>query len=97
MAQPYKFLRIGVTIFRVLAWLFLALNVLAGVSLLIIGGPPEPVLGVEVPSRVIGLLYFIGAAGNFFFLWLAANVLQLLLDIRSQLPGGAGSGAGASS
>ena len=88
MAQSNKFLRVSVVIFRVLAWVALALQVITGLMLLIGGGEPMLIGGVELPVRVVGLLNFVAAAMYFFSFWLMGSVVQLLLDIRSHLPGG---------
>ncbi len=82
MTQPYKFVRVSVKVFKVLAWVAVALQVITGGILLIGGGDPILVGGIDVPARVVGLLNFVAAAVYFFSLWLAASVLQLLLDLR---------------
>ena len=83
MAQPYKFLRVSIVIFRVLAWVALILQVITGLVLVITGGAPVTIGGLEVPARVVGVLNFVAAAMYFFSLWLMGSLLQLLLDIRS--------------
>lgn len=85
MAEPYRFLRLSIRVFRVLAWLALAIQVLTGAILLIGGGEPELVGGVEVPARVLGLLSFVAAGMYFFSLWLMGSLIQLWLDIRAHL------------
>lgn len=87
MAQPYKFLRLGVVIFRVLAWVALALQVVSGLILVISGGEPVTIGGLDVPARVVGILNFVAAAMYFFSLWLMGSLIQLLLDIRSHQAG----------
>ena len=85
-----KFLRLSAVVFKVLAWLALGLQVIAGLILLIFGGEPVVVGGiggVELPARVVGILNFVAAAVYFFFFWLASCVIRLLLEIRAKLPG----------
>ena len=87
MAQ-YKFLRVSVKIFKVLAWLSLVIQVVTGVILLVVGGDPVLIGGVNVPARVVGVLNFIVAVVYFFSLWLMASLIRLWLDIRERLAGG---------
>lgn len=85
--QSYKFLRTSIKVFKALAWVSLALQVVTGVILLVVGGEPVFVGGISVPARMVGLLNFIVAIVYFFSLWLMANLVQLWLDIRDRLPG----------
>jgi hypothetical protein len=87
MAQTsYQFLRTSVTIFKVLAWLTLAVQAGTGLILVIGGGDPVLIGGLEVPARFVGVLNFVAAGIYFFSLWLMSNLLRLLLDIRDRLP-----------
>ena len=88
MKRGEKFLRAGVVVFKVLAWLSLVLQVLVGLSLLIGGGEAVPIGGVDVPARLVGILNCIAGAIYFFMLLLVANVIRLLLDIRERLEKG---------
>jgi len=90
MAQPYKFLQVSVKVFRVLAWLALALQVITGLILLITGGEPVVIGGLDLPARLVGVLNLVAAALYFFSFWFMGSLIQLLLDIRSRLPGGQG-------
>ena len=85
MNKEYKFLKVGVTLFKVLAWLSLVLQVVVGLVLLVAVGPAVPIGGVNVPARVVGLLNCIAGAIYLFMLLLVANVIRLLLDIREQV------------
>ena len=85
--QPYKFLRVSVTVFKVLAWLAVVFQVATGFILLIGGGDPLLIGGIELPARLVGILNFVAAAVYFFSFWLMSSVLRLLLDIRERLPG----------
>ncbi len=88
MAKSYKFLRISPRAFKVLAWVALAVQVIKGLILVIGGGQPVAIGGVEVPARVVGVLNFVAAGMYFFSLWLMSNLIALLLDIREHLAGG---------
>ena len=85
MKGDYKFLSIGVVVFKVLAWVSLVIQVLLGIILLVTGGAAIPVGGLEVPARVIGLLNCVAAVIYFFILSLIANVIKLLLDLKAQV------------
>ena len=87
MAQPYKFLRVSVTVFKVLAWVTLAVQVATGLILIVTGGDPVLISGLEVPARVVGALNFVAAGVYFFSLWLMSALVRLLLDVRDRLPG----------
>ena len=88
MGKSYKFLRVSAVAFRVLAWIALAVQVITGLVLVIAGGPPVGIGGVDVPARMVGVLNFVAAGMYFFSLWLMSNLIQLLLDIREHVPGG---------
>ena len=90
MAQPYKFLQVSATIFKVLAFVALVVQVATGLILLVRGGEPVLIGGVELPVRFVGALNFVTAAMYFFSFWLMGSLIRLLLDIRGQLPGGTG-------
>ena len=88
MAKPYKFLRVSTGVFKVLAWVAVAFQVVTGLILVIQGGEPVAIGNLELPVRVVGLLNFVAAGLYFFSFWLMKGVLQLLLDIREHQPGG---------
>ncbi len=88
MAQPYKFLGISTVVFKVLAWVAVAVQVITGLILVIGGGDPVNIGGIELPARLVGVLNFVAAGIYFFSMWLMSCLIQLLLDIRAQLPGG---------
>ena len=88
MAQePYKFLRVSVVVFKVLAWVAVVFQVVSGLILLIGGGEPIIIGGMDIPARVVGVLNFVAAGVYFYSFWLMSKVLQVLLDIRGRLPG----------
>ena len=84
MAQPYKFLRVSVKVFKVLAWVAVVFQVVTGLVLVIGGGDPVPLGGLEIPARLVGVLNFVAAAMYFFSMWLMSGLIQLLLDIRDR-------------
>ena len=86
MAQPDKFLQVSVAVFRVLAWVAMAVQVIVGLILLVVGGDSVLVGGVDVPARVVGVLNCVAGVIYFFSLSLIANLIHLLLDIRAHLP-----------
>jgi len=88
MAQSHKFLRVSATVFKVLAWVALVLQVVAGFILLIGGGEPVIIGGLQVPARVVGGLNFIAAGMYFFSLWLMRALVLLLLEIRERVERG---------
>lgn len=85
MGQPYKFLQASTTIFKVLACIALVVQVGVGLFLVIRGGEPVVIGGMDLPVRVVGLLNFVSAAMYFFSFWLMGSLIRLLLDIRGQL------------
>ncbi len=93
MAQPYKFLQVSTVVFKVLAWVTLALYTVSGIALIITVGPPVPLLGVEVDAHLFGVVYLLAGGANFYFLWLIRSIIQVLLEIRSGLPGASGAAA----
>ena len=83
MAQPYKFLGLSVKVFKVLAWVALGLQVIIGLVLIIGGGEPVSLGGIDIPARVVGVLNFVAAAMYWFSFWLMSGVIQVLLDLRA--------------
>ena len=86
--RPYKFLRVSVTVFKVLAWLTMVVQAVTGLILVITGGEPIFIGGLELPTRVVGILNFVAAGVYFFSFWLMASLMRVVLDIRERLPGG---------
>jgi hypothetical protein len=84
--QPYRFLHVSVRVFKVFAWVSLALQIIGGLILIVSGGEPLFLGGVEVPARVAGLLNFVSAALYFYLFWLVSHLIRLVLDIRMALP-----------
>ena len=86
MGPSYKFLRVSVVVFKVLAWLALAVQSITGLMLIITGGEPVVVGGVDIPARVVGVLNFVAAGLYFYSMWLISSLVKLWLDIRENLP-----------
>ena len=80
-----KFLGVSVVVFKVLAWVSLVLQVVVGLILIVGGGEPVPIGGVDVPARLVGILNCVAGAIYFFMLLLAAHVIRVLLELRSRL------------
>jgi len=89
--QSTGFLHAGVVVFKVLAWVSLVLQVIVGLVVLVSGGEPVPIGGIEVPARLIGVLNCAAGAIYFFLLSLASHVIRVLLDIHTHLDKGSGS------
>jgi len=86
MAQSgEKFLGVSVVVFKILAWVSLVLQVVVGMILIVGGGEPVLIGGVDVPARVVGLLNCVAGAIYFFMLSLAAHVIRLLVDLRHRV------------
>ena len=88
MKQAYQLVQVGVTVFKVLAWLSLVIQAILGIILLVTGGAPVSVGGVDVPARIVGLLNCVAAGIYFFMLSLIAQLLRLLLDIHEHMSRG---------
>jgi len=82
-----QLVKLGVTIFKVLAWVSLVLQIVIGLILLIGGGPAVEIGGVEIPARVVGVLNCLAGVIYFFLMSLASAVLALLLDMNARLGG----------
>ncbi len=83
-AKETSVLRLGVTVFRVLAWIALAVQGLMGLVLLVTGGDPVLLGGLDVPARVVGLLNVVAAVVYFFMFLLMSAVIRLLLDLHAK-------------
>ena len=97
MVKSYKFLRVSAKVFKVLAWVALAIQVVTGLILIIGGGEPVVIQGINVPARAVGVLSFVAGGMYFFSLWLMSGLIQLLLDIREHQSGGQSAFGGPSS
>jgi hypothetical protein len=82
MEKKYKVLEISSTIFKVLSWASLAIGVIAAVVIFIGGGTPEAPRATGFIGILLGVVYF------FIFL-VTAEIITLLLEIRSKVEKGA--------
>ena len=86
MKDSGKFLGVSVKVFQVLAWVSLVIQVVVGLIVLVVGGEPVLIGGVDVPARLVGILNCVAGIIYFFMLYLVSHVLRVLLDIRQQSP-----------
>ncbi len=83
-AQETKVLQAGVKVFKVLAWISLAVQGVMGFVLIISGGEAVPIGGVDVPARIVGLLNVVAAVVYFFMFLLIGAVVRLLLEVHAR-------------
>jgi len=81
MEKKYKVLEISSTVFKVLSWASLAIGIIAAVVIFIGGGTPEAPKATGFIGILLGIVYF------FIFL-VTAEVITLLLEIRSKVEKG---------
>ena len=84
MAQPQAFLGKSATVFKVLAWVSLIVQALVGLTVLVLGGPPVPIAGAEIPARLVGVLNFVAAAVYWFLFMYISKLTQLLLELHGR-------------
>ncbi len=84
-AKESSVLRFGVTLFKILAWIALVVQGLAGIALVVTGGEPVLIGGLDVPARVVGLLNLVAAVVYFFMFLLMSAVIRLLLELHAQV------------
>ena len=85
MKQIAQFLGFGRKVFKVLAWVSLVLQVAAGIFVLVVGGEPVIIGGVDVPARLVGVLNCVGGVIYFFVLLLVSHTIQVLLEIHQRV------------
>ncbi|MDP6685882.1 MAG: hypothetical protein QGI05_02905 [Candidatus Omnitrophota bacterium] len=78
MADRYKFLGLASKIFKVLAWISLAVGVVSALIIFIGGGTPEAPRSTGLVGLLLGAVYF-------FVSFTASEVIALLLDLRSKV------------
>ena len=78
MEKTYKFLKIGSIVFKVLAWVSLAVGVISAIVIFIGGGTPEAPRVTGFIGLLLGIVYF-------FISLIASEVIKLLLEIRCKL------------
>jgi hypothetical protein len=82
MDKKYKLLEISSIVFKVLAWVSVAIGTIAAIVIFIGGGTPEAPRTTGFIGLLLGVVYF------FIFL-VTAEVIALLLEIRSKVEKGA--------
>ncbi|MEK6732303.1 MAG: hypothetical protein AABY55_01635 [Candidatus Omnitrophota bacterium] len=82
MGKNYKLLEVSTIIFKVLAWASLAVGIIASIVIFIGGGTPEAPRATGFIGILLGVVYF------FMFL-VTAEIIALLLDIKSKVEKGA--------
>ena len=87
MKRPEGFLELSFVIFKVLAWISLVVQVVVGIIVLVVGGEPVPIGGIDVPARLVGLLNCVAGAVYFFLLLLVARIIRVLLEIHKKVVG----------
>jgi hypothetical protein len=85
MKDAKGFLSTGAAVFAVLAWVSLGLQLAVGLTVLVMGGPPVPVGGAEIPARVIGVLNFVAAAIYWFLFMFISKLTRVLLEVHAQV------------
>ena len=78
MEDKYKFLGIASKIFKVLAWISVALGVISSLVIFIGGGTPEAPRTTGLIGLLLGLVYF-------FIAFTASEVITLLLDLKNKV------------
>lgn len=88
MMQSRTFLKTSATVFAVLAWVSLVLQLVVGLIVLVMGGPPVFVGGAEIPARLVGVLNFVAAAIYWFLFMFISHATRALLDVHGKVTSG---------
>lgn len=84
--KEYKFLKVTRNIFKVLAWVVLALGIIIGIVVIITGvstiTPVSPG-GIPPTPKVAGVVFMIMGAFYFLILYTISEIIGILLDIRT--------------
>ena len=89
MTQSQGFLRASAKLLAIVAWVSLGIQLIVGVAVLVLGGPPVAIAGADVPARVVGLLNFVAAAVYWFLFTYLSRLTTLLLELHGKLTGDA--------
>lgn len=81
MTKNYKILDVSSIVFKVLSWVSLVVGVVSAIIIFIGGGTPEAPRSTGFIGLLLGVVYF------FIFL-VTAEVITLLLEIRSKVEKG---------
>lgn len=82
MNKSYKLLEVSSTVFKVLSWVSLVVGIVSAIVIFVGGGTPEAPRSTGFIGLLLGVVYF------FIFL-VTAEVITLLLEIRSKVEKGA--------
>ena len=82
MGKNYKLLEVSTIIFKVLAWVSLAVGIVASIVIFVGGGTPEA-------PRVTGFIGILLGVVYFFMFLVTSEIIALLLDIKSKVEKGA--------
>ena len=82
MGKNYKLLEVSTIIFKVLAWVSLAVGIVASIVIFVGGGTPEAPRVTGFIGILLGIVYF------FMFL-VTSEIVALLLDIKLKVEKGA--------
>ena len=82
MTKNYKLLEVSSTVFKVLSWVSLVVGIVSAIVIFVGGGTPEAPRSTGFIGLLLGVVYF------FIFL-VTAEVITLLLEIRSKVEKGA--------
>lgn len=74
----YKVLPVAPTVFKVLAWLGVALGLISCIAILIGGGTPQAPRWMGIVSLVVGTIYF-------FLFMVFSEGIRLLLEIKDKV------------
>ena len=78
MDKKYKLLEVSSVVFKALSWISLAVGIVAAIVIFVGGGTPEAPRATGFIGILLGIVYF------FIFL-VTAEVITLLLEIRSKV------------
>lgn len=81
MDKSHKFLGTSCTIFKVLAWISVALGIIAALVIFIGGGTPDAPRSTGFIGLLLGAIYF-------FIFFTASEVIAVLLDIHNKIDKG---------
>ena len=82
MSKNYKVLEVSVIVFKVLSWVSLAIGIIAAIVIFVGGGTPEAPKSTGFIGLILGIVYF-------FSFIIAAEIIKLLLEVRSKVDKGA--------
>ena len=78
MGKDYKFLRIGATVFKVLAWVSGVIGIISAIVIFIGGGTPAAPRTTGFIGLLLGIVYF-------FIFFVTAEIITLLLELRRKV------------